>query len=74
MERMLLVGITFAIFGAGMVVMAAGSRQVFAMARDGRFRQSGLMRRVNPRTQTPVYATVLILVIGIPADDRPPGR
>jgi amino acid transporter len=65
MERLLLAGITFAIFGAGMVVMAACSRQVFAMARDGRFPASGLMRRVNPRTRTPVPATVLILVIGL---------
>jgi amino acid transporter len=65
MERLLLAGITFAIFGAGMVVMAACSRQVFAMARDGRFPASTLMRRVSPRTQTPVYATVLILAIGI---------
>lgn len=65
MERLLLAGITFAIFGAGMVVMAACSRQVFAMARDGRFPASGLMRRVNPRTQTPVLATILILGIGV---------
>ena len=65
MERLLLAGIAFAIFGAGMVVMAACSRQVFAMARDGRFPASGLMRRVNPRTQTPVYATLLILVVGL---------
>lgn len=65
MERLLLAGITFAIFGAGMVVMAACSRQVFAMARDGRFPASGLMRRVNPRTQTPVFATILILGIGV---------
>jgi amino acid transporter len=65
MERLLLVGITFAIFGAGMVVMAACSRQAFAMARDGRFPASGLMRRVSPRTQTPVFATILILVIGV---------
>jgi amino acid transporter len=33
-ERSLLAGIAFAMFGAGMVVMAACSRQVFAMARD----------------------------------------
>ena len=33
-ERILLGGIAFAMFGAGMVVMAACSRQVFAMARD----------------------------------------
>ena len=36
-ERILLAGIVFAMFGAGMVMMAAGSRQVFAMARDARF-------------------------------------
>jgi amino acid transporter len=65
MERLLLAGITFAIFGAGMVVMAACSRQVFAMARDGRFPASRLMRRVNPRTRTPVYATLLILAVGM---------
>lgn len=64
MERILLAGIAFAFFGAGMVVMAACSRQIFAMARDGRFPAHRLMSRVNPRTQTPIAATVLILVIG----------
>ncbi|MDT5103345.1 MAG: hypothetical protein QOI25_858 [Mycobacterium sp.] len=64
-ERILLAGLTFAMFGAGMVVMAACSRQVFAMARDERFPAHALMRRVNPRTQTPVAATILILVVGV---------
>ncbi|MEF2979307.1 APC family permease [Subtercola sp. YIM 133946] len=64
-ERILLCGIAFAFFGAGMVVMAACSRQVFAMARDGRFPAPRLMSRVNPVTRTPVAATVLIVVIGI---------
>ncbi|MGO4681305.1 amino acid permease [Microbacterium sp. 2MCAF23] len=64
-ERILIGGIAFAFFGAGMVVMAACSRQVFAMARDRRFPAARLMSRVNPRTRTPVAATVLIVVIGI---------
>jgi amino acid transporter len=64
-ERILLAGLTFAMFGAGMVVMAACSRQVFAMARDERFPAHALMQRVNPRTQTPVPATLLILVVGV---------
>ena len=64
-ERILLGGITFAFFGAGLVVMAACSRQVFAMARDGRFPASRLMCRVNPRTRTPVAATLLIVAVGI---------
>ncbi|MFD5427050.1 APC family permease [Streptomyces sp. NPDC127084] len=65
MERTLLVAITFAFFGAGIVVMTACSRLVFAMARDGRFPAHRLMRRVNPRTRTPIPATVLILVLGV---------
>lgn len=64
-ERILLACLAFAMFGAGMVVMAACSRQVFAMARDARFPAHALMRKVNPRTQTPVAATVLILAVGV---------
>jgi amino acid transporter len=64
-ERILLAGLAFAMFGAGMVVMAACSRQVFAMARDARFPAHAWMRKVNPRTQTPVVATILILAVGM---------
>ena len=52
-------------FGAGMVVIAACSRQVFAMARDKRFPAHELMKKVNPKTQTPVPATLLILAVGV---------
>ncbi|WP_111765831.1 APC family permease [Nakamurella deserti] len=65
MERLLLAAIAIAMFGAGTVVMAACSRQVFAMARDERFPAHRWMQKVHPRTHTPVYATVLILVVGI---------
>jgi len=64
-ERILLAGLAFAMFGAGMVVMAACSRQVFAMARDQRFPAHAAMRRVNAKTQTPVPATILIVIIGV---------
>uniref|UniRef100_A0AAU3HVG6 Amino acid permease n=1 Tax=Streptomyces sp. NBC_01393 TaxID=2903851 RepID=A0AAU3HVG6_9ACTN len=65
MEKTLLVAITFAFFGAGMVVMVACSRMIFAMSRDSRFPAHRLMRRVNPRTQTPIPATVLIFALGV---------
>ncbi|WP_188492864.1 APC family permease [Williamsia phyllosphaerae] len=65
MERILLACIAFAMFGAGMVVMAACARQVFAMARDERFPGHRVLARVNPATRTPVAATVLVLVIGV---------
>jgi amino acid transporter len=64
-ERILLAGLVFAMFGAGMVVIAACSRQVFAMARDKRFPAHELMKKVNPKTQTPILATLLILAIGV---------
>jgi amino acid transporter len=63
MERTLLV--TFAFFGAGLVTLTTCSRIVYAMARDSRFPAHRLMRRVNPRTQTPVPATILIFVVGV---------
>jgi amino acid transporter len=64
MERILLSGIAFAMFSAGMVMMASCSRLAFAMARDARFPAHTLIRRVNPRTQTPVPATILLLLVG----------
>jgi amino acid transporter len=65
MERILLLGIVFAMFGAGMVTIAACARQAFAMARDSRFPAHSLIRRVNPHTRTPAFATILIFVIGV---------
>ena len=65
MERTLLVAIVFAFFGAGMVTVTTCSRIVYAMSRDSRFPAHRLMARVNPRTQTPVPATILILILGV---------
>ena len=48
-----------------MVMMAACTRLVFAMARDSRLSAHTLLRRVNPHTQTPVHANLFILVVGI---------
>jgi amino acid transporter len=64
MERALLVAIVFAFFGAGLVTLATCARMVFAMSRDSRFPAHQLMRRVNPRTHTPIPATILIVVVG----------
>jgi amino acid transporter len=65
MERSLLVAIVFAFFGAGLVTLATCARMVFAMSRDGRFPAHQLMRRVSPRTRTPVPATILIVLVGV---------
>jgi amino acid transporter len=64
-EVALLTAITFAFFSCGMVTMATGARLVYAMSRDSRFPAHRLMRRVSPRTQTPIPATILMLAGGV---------
>jgi amino acid transporter len=64
-ERVLLMGIILAFFGGGLVVIVTCARIVYAMARDERFPGHGLMRRINPRTQTPIPATILYFVLGV---------
>jgi amino acid transporter len=64
-ERPFLAVIAVAFFGAALVSMASTARYVFAMARDGRFPGHRVMRRVNPRTRTPIPATLLVLAIGV---------
>ena len=73
MERSLLVAIVIAFFGAGLVTLATCARMVFAMARDDRFPAPKLMQRVNPRTHTPIPATILIVVLGIALMAAVPG-
>jgi amino acid transporter len=64
MERSLLVAIVFAFFGAGLVTLATCARMVYAMSRDARFPAHQLMRQVGARTQTPIPATILPVVVG----------
>jgi amino acid transporter len=64
-EKILLVAVTFSFFAAGMVTMAIGARLVYAMARDVRFPFHRTFRRVNPHTQTPIPATILIFGGGV---------
>jgi amino acid transporter len=63
--KILLVAVTFSFFAAGMVTMAIGARLVYAMARDVRFPFHRTFRRVNPRTHTPIPATILIFGGGV---------
>jgi len=64
-ERPFLAVIAVAFFGAALVAVASTSRYIFAMARDGRFPAHQVMQRVNPRTHTPIPATLLVLAIGV---------
>ena len=64
-ERPLLAAIALAFFGAALVSMVSGARYIYAMSRDGRFPFSNVMRRVNPRTRTPIPATGVVLAVGV---------
>ncbi len=64
-ERILLVAIAISSFGGGMVTLTSCSRMIFATSRDERFPAHRLMRRVHSRSQTPIPATVVPVVIGI---------
>lgn len=65
LERPFLLVIAIAFFGAAVVTMAGTSRMIFAMSRDNRFPGHRVFKRVNPRTQTPIPATLLQLGLGI---------
>jgi amino acid transporter len=64
-QKVVLVAIMFSFFAAGVVTMATGARLVYAMSRDARFPAHQVMRRVNPRTQTPIPATILMFAGGV---------
>lgn len=54
-----------AIFACGLVIFVTGVRLTWAMSRDGRFPGHGLFSRVNATTDTPVWATALVLGLGV---------
>lgn len=54
-----------AVFACGLVIFVTGVRLTWSMSRDGRFPGHGLFSRVNAATDTPVWATVLVLGLGI---------
>jgi amino acid transporter len=65
LEKPFLAVIAVAFFGAALVSVASASRYIFAMSRDGRFPAHRVMQRVNPRTHTPIPATLLVLTTGV---------
>ncbi|MCU1661179.1 MAG: hypothetical protein QOI36_5796 [Pseudonocardiales bacterium] len=55
--------VVFSMFALIVVAAASNSRLIFAMARDGMLPFSAALRRVHPRTGTPVPALVTSLVV-----------
>lgn len=59
----LLIMVVVAIFACGMVILMSGVRLVWAMSRDDRFPAHTVLKRVSPRTGTPVAATGFMFVV-----------
>lgn len=60
-----LIIVSVSIFACGTVAMTSGSRLVYAMARDNAIFFSESLKKVSPKTSSPIYATILILFFGI---------
>jgi amino acid transporter len=63
LTRVFLAVVVFSMFALIVVAAAANSRLIFAMARDGMLPFSGWLRRINPRTATPVPALLGSLLV-----------
>ena len=61
--KIFLAVVVFSMFALIVVAAASNSRLIFAMARDGMLPFSAALRRVHPRTGTPVPALVASLVV-----------
>ena len=56
------------IFACGLVIMASGSRMIYAMARDNVLIGNAALRRVSKNTSVPIPAIVLVAGLGILAE------
>ena len=60
--------VVISIFACGLIIMASGSRMVFAMARDNVFRGSTMLCRVSSRTGAPIPAILFVASLGVLAE------
>ena len=57
--------VVVSVFACGLIIMASGSRLVYAMSRDGLFPAYRLFRHVSPRTAVPIPAILMFMVLGV---------
>ena len=65
LTRVFLAIVVFSMFALAVVGAAAGARLIYAMSRDNMLPFSGLWRRINPRSRTPIPALLVGLGIGM---------
>jgi amino acid transporter len=60
--------VAVSIFACGLIIMASGSRMIYAMARDNVFLGNTVFRRVSTATSVPIPAVLLVAALGIVAE------
>lgn len=63
--KLFLVIVSISIFACSTIVMASGSRLIYAMSRDDAFFMSNTFKKVSTKTSSPSYAIILMLFLGI---------
>jgi len=65
--KVFLVLVSISIFACGLVITTSAGRLIYAMSRDDAFFFSSYFKKISPKTQSPVAATLLILVLCLTA-------
>ncbi len=63
--KLFLVLVSISIFACGLVITTSASRLIYAMSRDDAFFFSDYFKKISPKTNAPVAATLLILVLSL---------
>ena len=61
--KLFLVLVCISIFACGMVITTSAGRLIYAMSRDNAFFFSQYFKKISPKTNSPVAATLLILIL-----------
>jgi amino acid transporter len=65
LANFVLVVVAISIFSAVLAISASATRVVFSMARDGRLPFAAQLAHVSPKTQTPIYAALVVSTLSI---------
>ena len=60
--------VLISIFACGLIIMASGSRMIYAMARDNVFFGNAFFRHVSRNTSAPIPAILIVAILGILAE------
>ena len=61
--KLFLILVCISIFACGLVITTSAGRLIYAMSRDNMFFFSHHLKKISPKTNSPVVATLLILVL-----------